>query len=74
MGHVLGKGRGQGSLFPTMLDDLVPGDHVCRVIDAFVEGLATVEHRRPNRLSPRANVELAERVLYELSNELGCKH
>jgi len=40
MGYVLGEGRGQGSLFPVMLDDLIPGDHVCRVIDAFVNGLA----------------------------------
>ena len=24
-----------------LLDDLVPGDHVCRVIDAFVNGLKT---------------------------------
>lgn len=28
------------ALLLVMLDDLVPGDHVCRVIDAFVDGLA----------------------------------
>jgi transposase len=26
-----------------VLDDLVPADHVCRVIDAFVDGLAMAE-------------------------------
>jgi transposase len=39
MSYIQGEGRHQGSLFPVMLDDLVPGDHVCRVIDAFVNGL-----------------------------------
>jgi len=36
MGFIQGEGRSQGTLFPVVLDDLVPGDHVCRVIDAFV--------------------------------------
>jgi transposase len=39
MSHIRGEGRGQGCLFPVMLDDLVPADHMCRVIDAFVERL-----------------------------------
>src|ERR1700749_772117 len=43
MGYVLGEGRSQGTLFPVVLDDLIPTDHVCRVIDAFVEGLAMSE-------------------------------
>jgi transposase len=30
-------------LFPVALDDLVPADHVCRVIDAFVDGLKMVD-------------------------------
>jgi transposase len=30
-------------LFPAVLDDLVPADHVCRVIDAFVDRLAMAE-------------------------------
>jgi hypothetical protein len=33
------KGRHQGTRFPTILDDLVAVDHVCRVIDAFVDRL-----------------------------------
>lgn len=36
MGYIQGEGRNQGTLFPVVLDDLVPVDHVCRVIDAFV--------------------------------------
>jgi transposase len=37
--EALSEGRHQGTLFPVLLDDLVPDDHVCRVIDAFVNGL-----------------------------------
>ena len=36
MGYVHGEGRNQGSLFPVVLDELIPADHMCRVIDAFV--------------------------------------
>lgn len=39
MSYIRGEGRSQGTLFPVVLDDLVPSDHVCRVIDAFVERL-----------------------------------
>lgn len=43
MGFIRGEGRRQGTLFPVVLDDLVPPDHVCRVIDAFVERLAMAQ-------------------------------
>jgi transposase len=43
MGYIQGEGRSQGTLFPVVLDDLVPADHVCRVIDAFVAGLPMLE-------------------------------
>ena len=43
MGFIQGEGRTQGTLFPVVLDDLVPGDHVCRVIDAFVMRLELSE-------------------------------
>jgi transposase len=43
MGYICGEGRGQGTLFPVVLDDLVPADHVCRVIEAFVGGLKMLE-------------------------------
>jgi transposase len=40
MGYIQGEGRNQGTLFPVVLDDFVPADHMCRVIDAFVNKLA----------------------------------
>jgi transposase len=39
MGFIQGESRGQQTLFPLALDDLIPGDHVCRVIEAFVSRL-----------------------------------
>ena len=39
MGHVRGESRDQGALFPVSLDELIPADHLCRVIDAFVARL-----------------------------------
>jgi transposase len=39
MGFIQGEGRTQGTLFPVILDELIPQDHVCRVIDAFVDRL-----------------------------------
>jgi len=43
MGYIQGEGRNQGTLFPVVLDDFVPTDHVCRVIDAFVKRLVMSE-------------------------------
>jgi hypothetical protein len=43
MGYIQGEGRHQGTLFPVVLDDLVPADYVCRVIDAFVGKLVMSE-------------------------------
>lgn len=43
MSFVRGESRDQGALFPVLLDELVPADHVCRVIDAFVGSLDTVQ-------------------------------
>lgn len=36
MGYIVGEARGQQTLFPVALDDLVAADHFCRVIEAFV--------------------------------------
>ena len=39
MGYIQGVGRTQGTLFPVTLEELIPEDHLCRAIDAFVSGL-----------------------------------
>ena len=39
MGYVRGEAKGQATLFPVSLDELVPAEHVCRVIEAFVAQL-----------------------------------
>lgn len=39
MGYVQGEGRTQGTLFPVCWEERLPGDPVCRVIDAFVDRL-----------------------------------
>jgi len=36
MAYIEGEQRGQHTLFPTTLDELISEDHVCRVIEAFV--------------------------------------
>jgi transposase len=36
MGYIVGEARGQETMFPAALEDLIPADHFCRVIDAFV--------------------------------------
>jgi transposase len=43
MAYIEGEGRKQGTLFPVVLDDLISSDHICRVIDAFVEKFAMSE-------------------------------
>jgi transposase len=43
MGFMRGDSRDQGALFPVSLDELVPEDHVCRVIDAFIGSLDLVQ-------------------------------
>lgn len=43
MGYIQGEGRSQATLFPVVLDDLIPVDHVSRLIDVFVDGLAMSE-------------------------------
>ncbi len=43
MRHVKGEAAGQGSLFPVPLDELIPADHLVRVIHAYVARLSLQE-------------------------------
>jgi transposase len=36
LAYIQGEARAQHTLFPLTLDELIPADHVCRVIEAFV--------------------------------------
>ena len=36
MAYIRGEAREQVTMFPVTLDELIPADHVCRVIEAFV--------------------------------------
>ena len=37
MAFIQGEARAQGTMFPVTLEELIPQDHLCRVIEAFVE-------------------------------------
>ena len=39
MAYITGEARGQVTMFPVTLDELIPADHVCRVIEAYVDRL-----------------------------------
>lgn len=39
MGYIRGEAREQGALFPVTLEELVPAEHLVRVIDLWVGGL-----------------------------------
>ena len=43
MAYITGEAREQQTMFPVTLEELIPADHVCRVIEAFVNGLAMQE-------------------------------
>lgn len=40
MGFVRGEDRQQNALFPVSLEEMIPSDHACRVIDGFVRYLS----------------------------------
>jgi len=43
MAYIVGEARGQVTMFPVTLDELIPADHVCRVIEAYVDRLRMAE-------------------------------
>lgn len=43
MAYIVGEARGQVTMFPVTLDELIPADHVCRVIEAYVDRLKVGE-------------------------------
>jgi transposase len=45
MDFIEGEGRHQATLFPVVVDDLIPTDQICRVIDLFVERLTMTQLR-----------------------------
>ena len=40
MAYITGEAREQVTMFPVTVDELIPADHACRVIEAFVNRLA----------------------------------
>jgi transposase len=43
MAYIRGEAREQTTMFPVTLDELIPSDHMCRVIEAFVGRLNMVK-------------------------------
>jgi transposase len=43
MAYIWGEAREQATMFPVTLDELIPADHMCRVIEAFVGRLEMAE-------------------------------
>jgi len=76
MAHVAGQSRYQVELVAPALDDLVDGDHLVRVIDAFVEtlnlrdlGFARVEAEATGR-PPYAPGDLLKLYIYGSMNQM----
>jgi transposase len=76
MAHVSGQSRYQGTLFPEVLDELVPGDSEVRVIDAFVDtldlaraGFSKVKVEATGR-PPYHPADLAKLYVYGYVNQL----
>jgi len=70
MHYIQGEARGQGSLFPVVLDELIPEDHLVRVIEAYVArldwsalGFAKAQPRRTGR-PPYDPADLLKLYLY----------
>jgi len=76
MHHVSGQDRDQSTLFPLSLEELVPADHPCRVIEAFVGmldlaklGFAHAKLGRTGR-PPHDPADLLKLYLYGYLNQV----
>ena len=76
MAHVEGQSRYQATLFPEVLDEVIPSDHPVRVIDAFVEtldlavlGFSKVQAEATGR-PPYAPGDLMKLYLYGYLNQV----
>ena len=60
MAYIVGEAREQVTMFPLTLDEFIPADHACRVIEAFVNRLAMQERgwcaARRRRRGDRATI------------------
>ena len=76
MGFVQGESRSQGALFPVSLDELIPEDHLVRVIDLWVErvdvvrlGFAKAQPKGTGR-PPYDPADLLKLYLYGYLNQI----
>lgn len=76
MRYVSGQDRDQSALFPLSLEELVPADHPCRVIEAFVGRLPLAElgfaHAKLGRTGrpPHDPADLLKLYLYGYLNQV----
>jgi transposase len=76
MGFVQGESRSQGALFPVSLDELIPEDHLIRVIDLWVDrvdvarlGFAKAQPKGTGR-PPYDPADLLKLYLYGYLNQI----
>lgn len=76
MGFVQGESRSQGALFPLSLDELIPADHLVRVIDLWVDqidvarlGFAKAQPKGTGR-PPYDPADLLKLYLYGYLNQI----
>ena len=64
MAYIRGEAREQTSMFPVTLDEFIPSEHICRVIEAFVGRLNMVELGFVRQNRPRQDVRVTIRAIF----------